>query len=845
MANDGEVLIPVNLQVKEAQKQADSLVKKLAKTKVDLKVNTAELEKADKEYQNWAKRVEAMKAVLDEAGTGQRDGTWVTKGVIPQKDLNLLVAEYEKAGNIAEAFYDKVQKIRAEQERLTQSASSTEAQYETLQKFVEELTPKDNSAHGAGIMSTVSDDVQKTVEAFRPLFDLLDRAEDVLRTVGQGFAELGRMAVSAGVKATMWLGKNFVSALGGMAKGIGRATVAFNPLVRMISALQPLIKRVVNLASRALIFNVISKGFRAMSTEIGNIIASNSALSSSLGALKGALLTAIEPFLTWAIPILISFINVLTRVAGAIASITAGWFGKSAKQAQANAKAYNQEAKAIGGVGKEASKTLASIDEINRLDASGGGGGGGGASPTFDNDFSFDLASKMQTLGGDIATAINNAIASVDWYGLGRKMGDFLALLIHVAWDFVTTMDWGQIGEAIAMLLNGAMSSLLSGQTPQEIAELLWGLMSMGLDILYGFLMTFDANKFVDGLLDIAKRISVQFANYMGQIDWAGLADRVYSFFYNAIANVDWWEIAKNILTGLAEGLWGLIQILWEAVKGVFNGFIALVKEILGIHSPSTVFADIGKAIMEGLVNGVKGMWETVRQLFINLWNTIKSVFATVRDWFRQTFNNGMTALSGAISGAVERVRQASQSVWNAIKGVFSTVGEWFRQTFQRAWENVKNVFSTGGQGFKGITDGITSTFKRIVNSLIGGINNVVAIPFNGINNALDRIRNISIAGMYPFYGRIPWISVPQIPYLAQGTVVPPNRQFMAMLGDNKTETEVVSPLSTMKEALVEALAESGGQHVVVNIDGRQLFDIVVNQNNSEVRRTGMTPLLT
>ena len=55
-------------------------------------------------------------------------------------------------------------------------------------------------------------------------------------------------------------------------------------------------------------------------------------------------------------------------------------------------------------------------------------------------------------------------------------------------------------------------------------------------------------------------------------------------------------------------------------------------------------------------------------------------------------------------------------------------------------------------------------------------------------------------------------INIPEIPQLAQGTVVPANYgNFLAMLGDNKRETEIVSPLSTMKKALSEALAESGG----------------------------------
>lgn len=64
------------------------------------------------------------------------------------------------------------------------------------------------------------------------------------------------------------------------------------------------------------------------------------------------------------------------------------------------------------------------------------------------------------------------------------------------------------------------------------------------------------------------------------------------------------------------------------------------------------------------------------------------------------------------------------------------------------------------------------------------------------------------------------------VPGLATGSVVPPNREFMALLGDNKRETEVVSPLSTMKQAMLEALRESGGggnQSIKVYLDGKQI----------------------
>ena len=279
-----------------------------------------------------------------------------------------------------------------------------------------------------------------------------------------------------------------------------------------------------------------------------------------------------------------------------------------------------------------------------------------------------------------------------------------------------------------------------------------------------------------------------------------------------------------------------------SAVTFDFNWIKEKVKDVVSkltewISAFFTFFTGVRAQAKASLIAGLLSVWERIKSVAEN----IKAIWANVTAWTTQKWQdfsnavmNKWNSLKEGLRGGIEAIKMWWQSFTESMSARLST-----------AWEKIKTALTKGGQIFNGIADGISAVFRRVVNGIISGVNSVIAVPFNAINGVLSTIRNISIAGIQPFYGRIPWISVPQIPYLAQGTVVPPNRQFMAMLGDNKTETEVVSPLSTMKEALVEALAESGGQHVVVNIDGRQLFDIVVNQNNSEVRRTGMTPLLT
>jgi len=127
---------------------------------------------------------------------------------------------------------------------------------------------------------------------------------------------------------------------------------------------------------------------------------------------------------------------------------------------------------------------------------------------------------------------------------------------------------------------------------------------------------------------------------------------------------------------------------------------------------------------------------------------------------------------------------------------------------------------------------------------LIDGINWVIEQPFNAINWALDGIRNVEIADWYPFEW-LPSIDVPQIPYLANGTVVPANYgNFLAVLGDNRREPEIVSPLSTIEQAVTNAMKKNSSFgnneiHVHVELDGREIGRVAVRAVNQDRMRRG------
>ena len=332
-------------------------------------------------------------------------------------------------------------------------------------------------------------------------------------------------------------------------------------------------------------------------------------------------------------------------------------------------------------------------------------------------------------------------------------------------------------------------------------------------------------------------------------------------------------DILRDVIEGITNAASQLMTALPEGFQAAWDGIVAIFGGI------GQWFADRWNDVMTAL-SGVATWFGT---MFTNAWNNIVNVFKSIGQWFKDRWNDVVNALSNVatwfgtmfknawngivnvfsvagswfsgiwggikavFSGVIEFFRGIFQGAWNTITSIFSTIPNWFSNIFSKAWAGVRDVFSTGGRIFMGITEGILGTFKTVVNGIIGGINRVITIPFNGINGILDGIRGISVMGVAPFswIGRI---STPQIPMLAQGGFVKANTPQLAMIGDNKHYGEIVAPenkmLAMAREAARLSKDSSSSAEVVMllrqlvtlvggldlNIDGesvtRKIFDI-------------------
>lgn len=241
------------------------------------------------------------------------------------------------------------------------------------------------------------------------------------------------------------------------------------------------------------------------------------------------------------------------------------------------------------------------------------------------------------------------------------------------------------------------------------------------------------------------------------------------------------------------------------AAKGIT--LVELAQRALNATMKANLIGIIITAIT-ALVAAFIYLWnncESFRNFWIGLWEGIKTAAGAVMDWLKNAFST----LGAFFSETWAKFAETGRNAWQRIKEIFGNVAGFFREKFGQAWAAVKAIFSTGGAIFSGIVDGIATAFKNIVNKIISGINRVVAIPFNAINTALDRLRNTEILDIAPF-SWLPTISVPEIPQLAKGGVV--NQATQAIIGE--AGKEAVLPLERNTEwmdMLADRLASKSG----------------------------------
>ena len=246
------------------------------------------------------------------------------------------------------------------------------------------------------------------------------------------------------------------------------------------------------------------------------------------------------------------------------------------------------------------------------------------------------------------------------------------------------------------------------------------------------------------------------------------------------------------------------------------------------------IISAIGK-VVDAFVRLVDAGMEKVRQFASDIWDAITEAWQSVIDWIDGIFSGEWASGLGALGEPLQALFQSLGEIWDGIKEIFSGVIDFIAGVFtgdwERAWEGVRSVF-------EGIWDALVGIVKTPVNAIIGLINGVI----DGINSI-----SIDIPDWVPLFGGSHiGFSIPTIPLLAQGAVIPPNAPFMAVLGDQRNGTNIEAPLDTIKQAMREVMGEGGGDGTYIirlYLSGRQIYEEVLKQNQLNSMATGMNAM--
>lgn len=317
--------------------------------------------------------------------------------------------------------------------------------------------------------------------------------------------------------------------------------------------------------------------------------------------------------------------------------------------------------------------------------------------------------------------------------------------------------------------------------------------------------------NFVDGIIQKIKNIFASIVSFIN----TNVIQPIKNFFAPIVG---WFtELFMSIYNSLASiinVIWGIIQGLWQMIVVLFTTAITWINE--------NVIAPIVNAVttaINAVKTGLQVAWEFIKSIFItiatwindNVLVPIMTLLSTVWTWIQE---NIIMPIKNAFTAAWDSLKTGAANAWEGIKNVFSSVASFFGDVFSKAWQKVKNVFSAGGKIFEGIKDSIANVFRTVVNKIIGGINKVVAIPFNTINGMLNKIRNIEFLNIAPFKDK--WkenpLAVPQIPLLRTGgTMIGDGQAIMAEAGS----PEMITMMNG--KAIVRPLTNTDRKQVISN----------------------------
>lgn len=743
-------------------------------------------------------------------------------------------------------------------------------------------------------------DIEKLAQAERKLADMNNRLKTSYDGITSKAEEYGKKAEKANNRAKV-SAKKASGELEKVSRSSGRARMGLGRMLAM--------SLMMSVAFRAFsaIFGGIKSGFDNLAQYSGTTNQSISMLWSSLVRLQNALATAFSPILTVIAPILTKFIDMLSTAASYVSMFFSFLSGKStytrAIAVQKNyaaslgdtASAAKDAADATEDAAKAAEDYLSPLDDINKFTAedssskspssgSGGSGGGVGATgPMFEDVAITDIPilEKLKDILSQIFKPFKQA-----WQQEGKATIDAAKLAFNNLKSLAK--DVGK--SMLEVWTNGTGTQLLStalqivqailttiGRIAGKLDEA-WNKNSVGTAIIQAIA------DILQKILDFVNRIAWATADWASKLDFYPLLDsirqllesvsplveKIGSFLGNVYEKIILPSLTWLIETGLptviewlgkffdflSEHQW-IIDLLGATLLGAFaaSKIVALITSIMG--AIELLMSIIGTKGLIGLLGGPLAVaiaaTIAILILLVTHWDTVKNTMNTIKDWIANAFVHDWTKEFGYLGGYLNAWFKNIKNLWDGVKQIFNGIITFVKGVFtgnwRQAWEGVRQIFAGVWNSFAAIVKAPINMIIAFINSFLYAIQTMQNSFANALNSMsislphwLEKLTGFSSVGFNVGY----W-SAPMVPYLAQGAVIPPNKEFMAVLGDQKSGNNIEAPESLIRRIVREESGNGKGStyNVTAQVNRRTLFDLVLEEGKVRRTVTGRNPFET
>ena len=437
-----------------------------------------------------------------------------------------------------------------------------------------------------------------------------------------------------------------------------------------------------------------------------------------------------------------------------------------------------------------------------------------------------DIETELVNFVNKSARLLNGFVAILDAENIGNKLGEFFNVIIHTVNEFYKTVNFKEIGVKIADSLNGLFATVdFNG-----LGEFLTNKLNAVFQLLSSFVTTFDWVQLGNSISDLIDSLlySIDFESIettiteginglitaigepLFQVDWGEHFSQIGESISNILTNIHYDELGALLGQGLVDmfdAAVGLLEGFLEGdpLSGLLNGIVTGVKTFFGTFFDGLANKDIPNRLSSIINKAVKDINEFLYN--INWGKVNKTIRETIDKFFDIVYDFilGLDWL-GIITGIANILASGLTIIAQAAIGIVDN-------TFGRVLRAVGGWMSKVADKIKGAIIGALNTVKQAIANVLNKIPGVdIKFDDGNVSGGGHGLDSYSTSG---------YSMSNNIPHLAKGAVIPPNNKFLAMLGDQKSGTNIETPLSTMLEALKTALSESnynGGGDIYIPI---------------------------